>query len=388
MGSVGVKTNNFSEILRLTGYSLFIITYSFFYYTQLAMETDLSSIASIFRGGVFAILFLGLFFRKYSIREIVLIIILLFLGVYVSIQNKSIDILVTLFLVVTMRQIEFNKIVKVDFYTRLISTVVIATLSIGKFIPTLQMYRSGNVRESFGFYHPNLFGAYILILTIEFIYLGYLKNRETYRIWLVLPITWFIDKFTDDRSVEIGLLIFFCLYFILKMPFFRVMTSKFYKLATIVTIVFFSFISLFSVYQYNPMSSFWIIINKLLSRRLELISTVVRDFYPINWLGQKTPLLGDTGVIVNGATKFLYVDNSYMSILIKFGIFIFVIFILWMLRNSFSFFNGKNRVIMFCWLVAMLAWGLSENKLILVQFNILLFSYFERNKEELKCKNT
>lgn len=387
LGSVGVKINNFSEIFRLSGYSLFIVTFSFFYYTQLAVITNLSSTANIFRGVTFFILFLGLFFRKYSIREIFLIVMLFLFSLYVSSQSKSIDTLVTLFLIVAMRQIEFRKIVRVDFYTRLISTIAIFILSSIRYIPTLDMYRGSTLRHSFGFYHPNLFGAYILILTLEFIYLGYLKNRNSYRVWVILPVVWFIGKATDDRSVEIALIIFFLLYFLLQIPYFKEAPSNFYKAITVVTFTSVSLISLFSSYEYNPTIGIWTIINKLLSGRPELINTIVKGFYPIRWFGQNTPLLGDSGVIVNGVTKFLYADNSYMSILIKFGICTFLVFTFWVLKNSFSFLEGKNKLIMFCWLIAMLAWGLSENKLILVQFNILLFSYFEGNKEELKCKN-
>lgn len=374
-------------MFRLAGYSLFIATFSFFYYTQFSVINDVSNTANIFRGITFAFLFFGLFFQKYSIKEIFIITALSLFGLYISLQSKSTDVLITFFLIVVMRKIEFQKIVKVDFYTRLISTAIIFLLSIIKYIPSLDTYRDGILRHSFGFYHPNLFGAYVLILTLEFIYLGYIKNKTTYRIWVTLPIIWFVEKTTDDRSVVVGLIIFFLLYMMLKISVFYNMSSKFYKIFIFGILTMMSFISLFSSYAYNPTISFWGGINKLLSGRPELINTIVKGFYPVKWFGQSTPLLGDSAVMVNGMAKFLYADNSYMSILIRFGIFTFIIFVVWLLKNSFSFLNGENRIVMFCWLVAMLAWGLSENKLILIQFNILLFSYFERNKVEVECKN-
>jgi hypothetical protein len=93
------------------------------------------------------------------------------------------------------------------------------------------------------------------------------------------------------------------------------------------------------------------------------------------------------GIFISGKTINLFVDNSYMSIAIKFGFITLVLFVIWLSRNASSFFKGENRIIMFCWLLSLLIWGLSENKLILIQFNILLFSYFEENKGEITCKN-
>jgi hypothetical protein len=140
--------------------------------------------------------------------------------------------------------------------------------------------------------------------------------------------------------------------------------------------------------MYNPTIEMWEVINKLLSSRPSLINSVVNNFYPVHLLGQRTPLLSNMdGIFISGKTINLFVDNSYMSIAIKFGFITLVLFVIWLSRNASSFFKGENRIIMFCWLLSLLIWGLSENKLILIQFNILLFSYFEENKGEITCKN-
>lgn len=385
-----MKNVNFFKKISLAGYSLLIITYTLFYYTQLATITDLHHIGSICRIISLMLLAIGIVFQKYSFKEITILFLTFILITIVAYQSNTIDLIITFLTVIALKNVNFLNIVKTDFYTRLYSTLIISFLSVLKYIPSLDVYRSGGaIRRSLGFYHPNLFGAYLMILTFEFIYLGYVNNKLSNRAWIIVPMAVLIEKITDDRSVVVSLLVYLFIYIVLRYSFLKNISSIFFKCLVIVTLVFVSIISIFSAYMYNPTINSWILINRLLSGRPELLNSIVEQFYHVHFWGQNTPLIGDSnGVVINGITKYLFADNAYMGVLIKFGILMFFLFVLWLIRNSFSILNGQNRVIMFCWIVAMLFWGLSENKLLLIQFNILLFNYIERDRVKDKCKNT
>lgn len=383
-----MKFLNFSKNVRLTGYCLLVLTYTIFNYTQLASITKLGGFSNALRILVILILIFGMFFQKYRFKELLIFSVIFLFSIFVGYKSDSLDLPMTVAVIFCMRKIEFVKIVRVDFYTRLIITIIIFICAINNYIPSNNFFREGVMRYSFGFYHPNLFGAYMLILTLEFIYLGYIKSSKTARIWIILPVVFFIDKTANSRSAEISLLIYLVAYLIFKFDFFGRISKKTLTFISVIMIGLASIISIVSTYMYNPMNEMWVLINKLLSSRPALMSSVVNNFYSIHLFGQRTPLLGDTeGTVVNGRNVSLFVDNSYMSIAIKFGSVALVLFVLWLIKNSLTFIRGKNRIIMFCWLLALLIWGLSENKLILIQFNILLFSYVEKNEGEITCKN-
>jgi hypothetical protein len=383
-----MKALNFSKNVKLIGYGMLIFVYTFFQYTQLGSGNNFGGLSNILRILAVLILIFGMFFQKYSLKELLIFSGFFFFSIFVAYQNKTVDVPVTVVVVFCLRKIPFERIVKTDFYTRTILTMIIFILSIYGYIPSNNFFREGQMRYSFGFYHPNLFGAYVLIIVLEFIYLGYLKNKNTLRIWVILPVALFIDKTANSRSVEVSLIFYLLVYLIFKIKFFSKISSKMLTFISVIMICLFSAISIISSYMYNPTIEMWEVINKLLSSRPSLINSVVNNFYPVHLLGQRTPLLSNMdGIFISGKTINLFVDNSYMSIAIKFGFITLVLFVIWLSRNASSFFKGENRIIMFCWLLSLLIWGLSENKLILIQFNILLFSYFEENKGEITCKN-
>lgn len=379
-----MKISNVFRNIGLAGYGVLILTYTVLYYTQFSKTINLVNIGNIGKILALLMLFLGFFSQKYSFKELLLLLGAIVFSAFVSYQNKTNDLVITVITIILLKNIEFKKIVEIDFFVRLISTLCIVFLSLLNYIPSLDIYRAaGVVRHSFGFYHPNLFGAYIMILTFEFIYLGYTKNKSKVRIWAILPIVLFVEKTTNDRSVVVSLLAFFVLYMLLRYTSLKRLSSKTFKFLLAVILFFVSTISILSTYLYNPTINLWIIINKLLSGRPELINSIVKQFYPVHLMGQPTPLVGDTnGIMMNGTIKYLFADNTYMAILVKFGIVTFALFILWVINNSFLMLSGENRIIMFCWLVAMLLWGLSESKIVIIQFNILLLSYVELNKKK------
>ncbi|KAF0412435.1 hypothetical protein [Pediococcus pentosaceus] len=383
-----MKTLKFSKNVRLMGYCLLILTYTIFHYTQMAMIANLGGFNNLFRILAVIILLFGMLFQKYSFRELVFFCGIFLFSIFVAYQNKSLDFPITVAIIFCLRKIEFSKIVKADFYTRFVITLIIFVCAVSNYIPSNNFFRDGVIRYSFGFYHPNLFGAYVLILTLEFIYLGHIRNNNTLRIWIILPIIFFIDKTANSRSAEVSLLIYLIVYLIFKINFFSKVSNKILYCASIVAICLVSTLSVISTYMYNPTSEIWGMMNKLLSSRPAIINSVVNNFYPVHLFGQRTALLGDMdGIFINGRNINLFVDNSYMSIAIKLGAVTLAVFVLWLIKNAYIFTKGKNRIVMFCWLISLLVWGLSENKLILIQFNILLFSYVEKNEGEITCKN-
>lgn len=318
-------------------------------------------------------------FQKYSTREVLLFLIIGIMCSIVSYQNRTIDPIITFGAVLSLKDIPFKKIIEVDFVTRLLSTGTIVILSILNIIPSNNFY-SGNkadfLRHSFGFFHPNTFGAYIMILVLEFIYLGERYHKRNYRI-LILPVAVVsLELLSNNRTAELSMILYITVYSIFSLPALKRVKEKTYKLISFLILTVASMISLFVSYSFNNGSYIWLKINDLMSGRPKMINSIVTGIYPIHLFGQKTPLIGNTeGINIDGYLMTVFVDNSYMGILIKYGIVFFVLFLFWMLINSFKYLSGNKRVVMLSWLIAIVSWGISEDKLLAIQFNSLLLIY-------------
>ncbi|MGK4094517.1 hypothetical protein ACSAHR_02660 [Pediococcus pentosaceus] len=385
-----MKRSNFFTDIRLCMYSIFLASYTFLFYTEFSRENNFSNVFTLLKGFIVLLMIFSIFFQKYSLKEILLFSSAFLFCAMATLRSGVADPIITFGIILSMKEVDFRKIILVDFWVRLLSTLVITFLSIIQFIPSNNFYsgaKLGFLRHSFGFFHPNTFGAYIMILTLEFIFLGIKQGNESLRIFVIPVAVIFLEAVSNNRTVELSLIIYFLAYFIFTQKFLKKASFRTYKLTAIFSLGIATLFSLMMAYMYNAGDTIWITINKVLSNRPRMISSIVNGVYPVNMFGQKTPLIGSQdGINLNGFNIVTFVDNSYIGILIKYGIVFFVLFILWFLINSLGHMHGRQRVVMLCWFIAMVAWGVSEDKLLAIQFNILLFGYTKWIPDEEKTK--
>ena len=368
--------------LSLCGYVVLLCAYTLFAYTELSVQRNFSTILTLFKIVSIILMLLGALFQKYHIWELLLYICLGGLGLLIYKSTGISDIMITLIAVISLKSVPFKSIVKTDFVSRTLLTIVIMVAASINMIPSNDFYSNnklGFIRHSLGFYHPNLLGAYILILTIEFVFLMYTAKKNKTALLSIPFSVIFLELVSNSRSAELALMLYLVVFCLLS----RInITSKLLKAWTVIATVFVSSLSIVSSIMYNYSSSFWFYIDQVLSGRPRMIHTVVTEIYPIRLIAEKTSLLGlEQGINLNGKISIFFIDNSYMSILIKYGMLAFIIFIVWMITNSFKYLNQSDKLIMFCWLIALLFWGMSEGKLLAIQFNILLFSYVKHSEK-------
>lgn len=295
-------------------------------------------------------------------------------------------------MLIGLKDVSFRKIIKTDFCVRLISTVTIGLLAVEQIIPSNDFYsgaKFGFLRHSFGFFHPNTFGAYIMILTLEFVYLGYKNKSDTMRVWIIPIAVIFLEMVSNNRTAEVSMLLYFILYLVLSLRGLNKVSTKFYKTVAAVAIAVAVAFSLSMAYLYNASSSLWINLNHVLSSRPRMLNSIVNGIYPIKMWGQKTPLIGNLdGINFNGINMITFVDNSYIGMLIKYGIIFFIVFSIYYLYKIFTYMETDQRKVMLCWFVAIVSWAVSEDKIVSIQFNTLLFIIFNNSLNTEQVENT
>lgn len=387
-----MKSKNFFSSISLFGYSIFLVAYTFLFYTQFARENNIAHLFTIMRLFALLVVIVGFFFQRYSFKELTLF---LFAGLFCSFevfQSGILDIIITLIMLIGLKDVSFRKIIKTDFCVRLISTVTIGLLAVEQIIPSNDFYsgaKFGFLRHSFGFFHPNTFGAYIMILTLEFVYLGYKNKSDTMRVWIIPIAVIFLEMVSNNRTAEVSMLLYFILYLVLSLRGLNKVSTKFYKTVAAVAIAVAVAFSLSMAYLYNASSSLWINLNHVLSSRPRMLNSIVNGIYPIKMWGQKTPLIGNLdGINFNGINMITFVDNSYIGMLIKYGIIFFIVFSIYYLYKIFTYMETDQRKVMLCWFVAIVSWAVSEDKIVSIQFNTLLFIIFNNSLNTEQVENT
>ena len=233
-----------------------------------------------------------------------------------------------------------------------------------KIIPdTTSVRDDGSMRWALGFAQPNTTAAILLSIIAEWIILknGKLQLRHYGVLFVMLVV---INNITNSRSTAVGLIV------IIISCFFLGKQSK--SLSLPVRLTFICLYPIFAItdyliaknYNYNGIL---LKLNNLFSGRISLIHYFTEHF-DITFWGQYIPTR-DPNNLKN--TYYLVVDNSYISILLKYGLIFLIVFgILYMM-----FINrviAERSIGLIAISIAFLAIANMENTLYIPAYNVIL----------------
>lgn len=121
------------------------------------------------------------------------------------------------------------------------------------------------------------------------------------------------------------------------------------------------------VYLYSSNLKIVGFFDELLSHRISLAYSIL-DNYGISLLGQYIPLVSTTEARRTGLTA-LVLDNAYMHLLLRYGVVLFVVFILFYSYFIYISFEEKGILSM---LIVFLYCGITETWLIRIEIDFLL----------------
>lgn len=268
----------------------------------------------------------------------------------------------------------FSKVVKLDFVIRFIATCTVLFFNKVNFIPSVYVLRdSGIARNSFGFSHPNTFGAFIMILVIEWIYLRF-KNLNYFEILLFLGIVYFLKVKVDPRSSIIAIVIAIILFIIFRLSGEEILKFRLSRILVSCISPLMALLSYFAVINYGGHNPLVEIFDKALSGRIMLINDYfVR--YKTNLIGQKVQMFDSSNT---GSTYAGFIDNTYMAVLLRYGILFLVLFCFLYIILSYKM-SKQYKFSTIMLIITLSIFGLMESTLIYPAFNItcLLLLNFE-----------
>ena len=327
---------------------------------------------------VIVLIFLTILFQNqiYRIKEIAWVVIIFAIVVISYFLSKDNIILKAIMLIIASKDINFKKFIKFDLVIKVIFCFIIIIFSqIGIAENYVILRADGTIRQSLGFSHPNALAAYWLSICCDYIYLAFNKNKII-KLFICTIITFIIGYITDSRTVIIcvSLMIILLLYN-------NYLNNKIIKKIVIFLPYLLFALSLSSAYLYKS-SDLIKNIDRLLSKRIYYTEQYLQK-YDINLFGQKIETVSTVqSRLLNISPQIL--DNSYIVLLLKFGIILlFCSCLLLSLRLKLSY-RERDKLLIIILIIFMIV-GLFENWLIKINYNpfILSFSsliYRERKK--------
>lgn len=246
--------------------------------------------------------------------------------------------------------------------------------------------RGNRLRHSFGSIYPTDFAAHIFYLSLAIVSKGE-QSVKTWKLLFLLAMGGMTFAFCDARTSAICLLFMaFALgeyYFIVNYKNLKKICFEAGQFSYIVCATFFIGLSFF----YKMGNSFFEKLNQMLSLRLQFSNKAINE-YGFSIFGQFVEEFGLGGSTEGHEINF-FIDDSYLRILIEYGVVVFVL-ILVMFWISYRRLIQFQKEIMAIAFIAISFHCFMEHHMIEIVYNpfvLVLFSNLENKCKILPLKN-
>lgn len=274
--------------------------------------------------------------------------------------------------IVAAKNIDFEHILHIAYKILLIMIPIIILLSLSGIIDNRIMMRGSILRYSLGFSHPNQLGLRIFQLVAGYCYI----HKDKVGKWnytLVFLATIFLIKVPNSQAayITMGTLLFMLLiyrYIIEKKKIYMELYKRCILWGTFC-------LGLFSIlFSSIDISNYYILarLDSWLSSRFSVCHKVW-SLYGVSFFGQRIYVTENERKLV-GIKYPLWLDNAYVSILLRYGILVFLIFCigyLCLIKAVKMQKDGILAIILFLYAL----YGTIETGLYMITHNIFLIAF-------------
>lgn len=359
--------------------NIYFFTFVLWYSTKVVFNTTIGTIGGIpadtIKGLINLIVFALLSFQialllpsfvKKKILLLAGITMLIFVSTVLS--GDGALIFVWMFIAASKNK-NWNKLIEIAYIILLVMVPVIAVLSLVGVIEDKTIAMRGVQRFSLGFSHPNQLGLRIFQLVIYHCYLNKGKFGWLGYFFIILAIA-FAYKIPNSQTACICLAVFLLLILAYKFieglrPCILKTYARVLLTGTVLVNVFSILLSAIDVNKNILLSK----VNEWMSARFSLCHKVWQ-IYGISFLGQKVHITEKERELA-GVTEGLWLDNAYVSILLRYGILVYLLFsiaYIWLVKYVIS----KKNYILVTILFLYALYGVMENGFYTLIHNVFL----------------
>ncbi len=312
-----------------------------------------------------------IFLQRYSYIELFVLAIVTIPIVIGTIKSDNHYLISMLLFVVAARYADISKLIKIYFYILLFMIPFVILMCMGGVLPDYTLHRGGMIRHALGFEHPNRLGMRCFQLMACFCYIKKNNAHAWIKYVFMCVMTFFVYKVPNSQTAYIGIVLLMLVimigglydrYGINKRRLMRIMAYG----ATIIN-VFTVFISFFDPKK----NSLYTLIDKFMSHRF-WYGYKMHDYYGVTLWGQRIDTIVKDRKYV-GVYHQWYLDNAYLSVLLQFGIVVYVIFSLLLVWAVFYYAN-QNDYTMVAILFTYSVYGIMTTGFYMMSHNIFLLT--------------
>ena len=285
------------------------------------------------------------FDKKYTLGELVKNAIFLGVGIITYYYSKYTDFMTIIVIYISSKNVNMKKLIKIMFIINILliflhMAVYIVLIIFNNDMIILSRYINGKdiYRYSFGFAHPNTFGTVFFWTIAMYYYLNFeLIGTKDYIITFILAI--FIYKVPNSRTSAMALI---------GMVILMILTKKNILKYRIVNILYLGVLLICILSIFNIDNKIISFIDKSINNRFTLAYIIYKE-NSIPLLGQN--ISGGISTYMNGNyyNNINIIDNSYLALLLNYGIIAFIIFNIFMEKLLRHAKNKKEIVFLVIW---------------------------------------
>lgn len=262
--------------------------------------------------------------QTYKRKELIVIGMITLLLLVSAMNSHYLSFISTWLFIVAIKDMDYRQLVLLAKRILQILIPVVILLYFMGVIDDYTMYRGAELRQSLGFSHPNGLGRYIFHWVACSVYMTEEKNVSAMKFLFYSLLALFIYIVPNSQSALICLILLLVGVFLFQMMKNRKNRQKILAVACMMGAAAANLGSVVLSLLDLKSHPFWKQVDRLLSIRFSAGHRVY-ELYGMKWLGHIVYVTEAEREAV-GITETLYLDNSYMTLLIRCGILVYLLF--------------------------------------------------------------
>lgn len=361
----------FSVFLLMSMY-----TFSFSNISNISISKPFYLVMRLLSYGLVMIKFILDFFdKKYSLKELVIIICTGIYFLVISYNSKTINYLIYFIYIVVGKNVKYTKIIKTAFWAIFISSLIIfLSFALGVINETVTIQSLRRKRHSIGFVYASYVATYSFYAILYYIYFRN-KKIKNFELLILLVISSVIYYLSDTKSAfAFSLLAIIITFVINHINYFREY-KDYYKYILYFCSFFFPLSILVLSINFDNNNPLFVSLNGILSGRLSLTQYALKEYH-VKLFGQfikfnAAPLPGE---------RYDVVDSAYMLYLLILGSVFFVLMIAFFIYMG-HLISKKKDIYLFYIFIIVLAHSTFDPQLL--QMSHSAFMYVLSYEKEL-----
>lgn len=362
------------------------------YVMSIAFVVNVNITAAHFlKGFALICMLISVFEKKYSVKELINILFVMAACIYISYNIQTESILMLILFVLGYPGGDLKKIIKIDMVIRgggIICTNICYLIGLAKDVQLIRENSSGiYVRHSLGFIHPNVCYSMVFVTTIDFLLLKLIDEKaiKSYNMIFLLIISYIYERQTGARGA-------FIIQWLTILGFYLEKKYKIFsnhkKISNVMSYLplFMCLFSIFIEKMYEKIPKLGEVLNYISTNRISSMYYYWNN-YNITLFGQVLNKLSTQQATILGQRAFV-LDNFYFNLLLGYGLFFTVIFMIIYIKLCRSMYLF-GEIYIFIVLCSFAIFGLVEGSILNIDYNYFLvlvsgLGFVEKNLNNVK----